>query len=55
MTHDAAVKSKKTSGEQESLISPEDIADVAAFLCSDQARMICGQFIVVDGGFEVVA
>ena len=29
---------------------PEDIADVAAFLCSDAARYIYGSSIIVDGG-----
>ena len=29
---------------------PEDIADVVAFLCSDQARYVTGQTINVDGG-----
>jgi enoyl-[acyl-carrier protein] reductase III len=37
------------------LVQAEDVADVAAFLCSDQARMICGQFIVVDGGLSILA
>ncbi len=37
------------------LVTPEDIADVVAFLCSDQARMICGQFITVDGGMGILA
>lgn len=30
---------------------PADIAEVAYFLCSEQNRYICGQDIVVDGGF----
>lgn len=30
--------------------TPEDIADLAAFLCSDDAVMIRGQTIVIDGG-----
>lgn len=30
--------------------SPEDVADVVAFLCSEQARYITGQVINVDGG-----
>ena len=29
---------------------PEDVADVIFFLCSEQARHITGQVIVVDGG-----
>ncbi len=35
-------------------IEEEDVADLVAFLCSDQARMICGQFINVDGGCSIV-
>ena len=33
--------------------SPEDIADVVVFLCSDQARFVTGQNIVVDGGMTL--
>lgn len=32
---------------------PEDIAEVAAFLCSPQNRYLTGQDLVVDGGFSV--
>lgn len=35
-------------------VQSEDIADVIAFLSSDQAKMICGQFIVVDGGLSIL-
>ena len=31
---------------------PEDIADVVVFLCSDLARFVTGQNIVVDGGSD---
>lgn len=33
--------------------TPEDIAEVAAFLCSPRNRYLTGQDIVVDGGFSV--
>jgi meso-butanediol dehydrogenase/(S,S)-butanediol dehydrogenase/diacetyl reductase len=32
---------------------PEDIADVVVFLCSDMARFVTGQNIVVDGGLTL--
>jgi len=35
------------------LVSPEDIAAVAAFLCSPAASMIRGQVILVDGGYTL--
>lgn len=33
--------------------TPEDIADVAVWLCSDNARFVTGQSILVDGGFTI--
>ena len=36
------------------LVQPEDVAGVVAFLCSPDAAMICGQVIVVDGGFTLI-
>jgi NAD(P)-dependent dehydrogenase (short-subunit alcohol dehydrogenase family) len=33
---------------------PDDVADVVAFLCSDQARYIYGQTLVVDGGLSLL-
>ena len=35
------------------LISEQDVAYTVAFLCSDQAKMIVGQFIFVDGGCSI--
>lgn len=36
------------------MILPEDVAAIVAWLCSDQAAMICGQFITVDGGRNIM-
>ena len=35
--------------------TPEDVADVALFLCSPLAQMIHGQTLTVDGGYNIVA
>jgi len=35
------------------MVQPEDIANVVAFLCSDEAAMIRGQIIVIDGGVSL--
>lgn len=35
------------------LVTPEDIADLVAFLCSNQAEMIRGQVIQIDGGYSL--
>jgi enoyl-[acyl-carrier protein] reductase III len=37
------------------LVEPADIASAVSFLCSDDAAMVCGQTIVVDGGFSLPA
>ncbi|MBU4263788.1 MAG: enoyl-[acyl-carrier-protein] reductase FabL [Proteobacteria bacterium] len=37
------------------LTTPEDVADLALFLCSDLAKMIHGQTLVVDGGYAIRA
>ncbi len=37
------------------LVTPDDMADVVLFLCSDLAKMIHGQTIIVDGGCSIVA
>ena len=33
------------------IVTPEDVANVVAYLCTPEAEMIRGQTIVVDGGF----
>jgi enoyl-[acyl-carrier protein] reductase III len=35
--------------------TPQDVARVVAFLCSDDAAMIVGQTITVDGGWSILA
>ncbi|MCI5133044.1 MAG: enoyl-[acyl-carrier-protein] reductase FabL [Candidatus Electrothrix sp. EH2] len=35
------------------LTTPEDVANLALFLCSDAASMIHGQAVVVDGGYAI--
>jgi enoyl-[acyl-carrier protein] reductase III len=37
------------------LCTPEDVADLISFLCSPGASMICGQTILLDGGFSLLA
>jgi enoyl-[acyl-carrier protein] reductase III len=35
------------------LVTSRDVAGIVAFLCSDEAAMICGQTIMVDGGYTL--
>jgi enoyl-[acyl-carrier protein] reductase III len=37
------------------LVEPDDIAGAVAFLCSPDARMVCGQTLIVDGGYSLLA
>jgi enoyl-[acyl-carrier protein] reductase III len=36
------------------MVTPEDVAKVVTFLCSDDASMIRGQTLVVDGGWSLL-
>jgi enoyl-[acyl-carrier protein] reductase III len=36
------------------LCTPEDVAELVGFLCSPRASMICGQTIIIDGGFSLM-
>lgn len=47
----AAARGKTPAGRT---VTPEDIAKVAAFLCSPAAEMIRGQVVVVDGGVSLL-
>ncbi len=37
------------------LVTPEEVAKLVAWLCTDDARMIVGQTLVIDGGYELLA
>ena len=37
------------------LVEPEDVAGAVTFLCSNDATMVTGHTLVVDGGFSLVA
>jgi len=37
------------------LVEPDDIASAVSFLCSPDAAMVCGQTLIVDGGFSLLA
>jgi len=47
------VKDTKQTTPVGRMVTPEDVANVVAFLCSDEAFMIRGQTIIVDGGTSV--
>ena len=36
------------------LVTPDEVADAVAFLCSDAAAMIIGHVLLVDGGYSLV-
>src|SRR5438874_2889718 len=50
MLHDA--RTRTPAGR---MVEPRDIADAVLFLCGPQSQMICGQTLVVDGGFSLPA
>jgi len=47
------VKDKRQVTPAGRMVIPEDVANVVAFLCSEEAFMIRGQIVIVDGGTSV--
>jgi enoyl-[acyl-carrier protein] reductase III len=37
------------------MVTPEDLASAVVFLCSPEAAMVCGQTLIVDGGYSLLA
>jgi enoyl-[acyl-carrier protein] reductase III len=37
------------------MVEPSDVADAVEFLCSPGAKMVCGQTLIVDGGYSLLA
>ncbi len=52
MTRDAVYDGYAAGTSMRSFVEARDIADMAVFLASDQARMVSGQVIAVDGHTE---
>ncbi|HXF50246.1 MAG TPA: SDR family oxidoreductase [Dehalococcoidia bacterium] len=46
-----AYRSRIPAGRQ---VTPADVANAVAFLCSEDARMIIGQVLLVDGGYSLL-
>ena len=37
------------------LVSPQDVANVVVYLCTEYASMIHGQTLIIDGGYSILA
>ena len=46
----AAARQKTPAGR---MVTVDDVAGAVRFLCSDDAQMVCGHVLVVDGGFSL--
>lgn len=53
--HEEMLELAKTRTPVGRIGHPEDIANVAVFLCSNEARWIVGQTIIADGGYSLLA
>jgi enoyl-[acyl-carrier protein] reductase III len=52
--HEALLKEAKARTPAGRLGTPEDIARVVAFLCSEDAQWIVGQTVIADGGYSLL-
>ena len=53
LNHDDAIRELNQSVPIGHIAEPEEIADVVAFLSSDEARYICGSLVEINGGKAV--
>lgn len=53
MSDEEIVKAVSASMPFGTCVEPDDVADAAVFLASDEARMITGETLLVDGGRSV--
>jgi enoyl-[acyl-carrier protein] reductase III len=49
------LQSARTRSPVGRLVEPEDLAGAVAYLCSPDAAMVCGQTLIVDGGYSLLA
>ncbi|MFZ1753100.1 MAG: enoyl-[acyl-carrier-protein] reductase FabL [Caldilineaceae bacterium] len=52
---DAIISNAQEKTPAGRLVTPEDVGELAAWLCSDAASMIVGQTIEIDGGYTLLA
>lgn len=52
---DAIIENAQQRTPAGRLVTPEDVGELAAWLCSDGAGMIVGQTIELDGGYSLLA
>lgn len=53
MNQNGLIKNVSKSTPAGRIATPEDVAQVVAFLCSPEAAMIRGEVIMIDGGFSL--
>jgi enoyl-[acyl-carrier protein] reductase III len=47
-----AARSRTPAGR---MVEPDDLAGAVAYLCSPDAAMVCGQTLIIDGGYSLLA